>query len=106
GRVSGSGQGPVRERVASLDGCTGARAGEIVAEAGLGRMACADISREQAEVLLKVARDHARAVKPKRLGAVGPDPLPDRAYSTSSGEASFGTGPHHAAIPFVVEAWA
>ena len=31
----------VRELVANLDGCTGARAGEIVAEAGLGRMACA-----------------------------------------------------------------
>ena len=53
---------PVRELVANLDGCTGARAGEIVAEAGLGRMACADISREQADTLLTVARKYARAV--------------------------------------------
>jgi hypothetical protein len=104
--LSASGNVPVRELVASLDGCTGARAGEIVAEAGLGRMVCADISRERADMLLKVARGHARAVKPKRLGAVGPDLFPDRAYGTSSGEVSFGTGAHRAAIPFVVEAWA
>ena len=58
-----------------------ARAGEIVAEAGLGRMACADVSREQADTLLKVAREHARAVTPKRLGAVGPDLFPDWAYA-------------------------
>ena len=44
-------------------------------------------------------------VTPKRLGAVGPDLFPDRAYATSSGIASFGTGPS-AEIPFVVEAWA
>ena len=52
----------MRELVANLDGCTGARAGEIVAEAGLGRMACAEVSREQADRLLEVAREHARAV--------------------------------------------
>ena len=104
--LSASGNVPVRELVACLDGCTGGRAGEIVAEAGLGRMACSEVSREQADRLLKVARDHARAVKPKRLGAVGPDVFPNQAYATSSGEVSFGTGSHRAAIPFVVEAWA
>jgi hypothetical protein len=91
--------------VANLDGCTGGRAGEIVAEAGLSRMACSALSREQADKLLKVARDNAREVKPGRLGAVGPELFPDRAYGTSSGKVLFGTGPH-AAIPFVVEAWA
>ena len=45
----------------SLDGCTGGQAGEIVADAGLGRMACNDVSREQAARLLEVARDYARA---------------------------------------------
>jgi hypothetical protein len=103
--LSASGNVPVRELVANLDGCTGGRAGEIVAEVGLGRMACADISREQADKLLKVAQDHAREVKPGRLGAVGPELFPDRAYGASSGEVLFGTGPH-AAIPFIVEAWA
>ena len=45
-------------------------------QAGLGRMACTDVSREQADTLLEVAREHARPVSPKRLGAVGPDAIP------------------------------
>ena len=103
--LSASGNVLVRELVANLDGCTGARAGEIVAEAGLGRMACGDVSGEQAARLLEVARSNAREVTPKRLGAVGPDLFDDRAYGTSSGIASFGARPS-AEIPFVVEAWA
>ena len=51
------------------------------------------------------ARANARKVNPKRLGAVGPEILPNSAYGTSSGIASFGNGPR-AEIPFVVEAWA
>lgn len=103
--LSASGAVPVRELVARLDGCTGGRAGEIVAEAGLGRMARADISRAQADTLLKVARKYAREVKPNRLGAVAADLFPDGAYAASSGEVLFGIEPC-AAIPFVVEAWA
>ena len=96
----------VRELVARLDGCTGGRAGEIVADAGLGRTACKDVSRAQAVRLLEAARDHARAVNPKRLGAVGPELFVDWAYATSSGTKSFGTGGLRAVIPFVVEVWA
>jgi hypothetical protein len=103
--LSASGNVPVRELVANLDGCTGGRAGEIVAEAGLARMVCVDISRSQSDMLLKVARKHAREVKPNRLGAVGADLSPSHVYATSSGEVSFGTEPR-AAIPFLVEAWA
>ena len=103
--LSASGTTPVRELVANLDGCTGARAGEIVAEARLGRMVCADISREQADRLLKIARFHASAVTPKRLGAIGPDLIPGAAYATVNGGVSFGTGSLLAVIPFVVEAW-
>ncbi|UGY21830.1 hypothetical protein HU675_0027895 [Bradyrhizobium septentrionale] len=103
--LSASGTTPVRELVARLDGCTGARAGEIVADAGLGRMTCREVSRAQSDTLLKVARTYAREVTPKRLGAVGADLFPDRAYAASSGEVSFGFGPP-AAIPFVVEVWA
>jgi hypothetical protein len=88
--LSASGAAPVRELVARLDGCTGARAGEIVAEAALVRMACSGLSREQAARLLEVARDNAREAKPGRLGAVGPERFPDRAYGVSSGVASFG----------------
>jgi hypothetical protein len=103
--LSASGAAPVRELVARLDGCTGGRAGEIVAKAGLVRMACSTLSSEQTVRLLEVARDNARKVKPERLGAVGPELFPDRAYGMSSGVAPFGARPH-ADVPFVVEAWA
>ena len=104
--LSASGDRPVRDLITHLDGCTGARAGEIVAEARMGRMTCADISRAQADTLLRVARNYARPVTPNRLGAVGPGLLPNWAYITSSGEEPFGAGPLCAAVPFVVEAWA
>jgi hypothetical protein len=104
--LSASGAAPVRELVACLDGCTGGRAGEIVAEAGLGRMVCNALSRKQADRLLEVARNNARQVKPGRLGAVGPELFPDRAYGMSSGVAQFGVARPQAEIPFVVEAWA
>jgi hypothetical protein len=38
----------VRELIASLDGCTGGKAGEIVAAANLARTICKDITAEQA----------------------------------------------------------
>jgi hypothetical protein len=104
--LSASGKLPVRELIANLDGCTHARAGEIVYDAGLGRALCADISRAQADTLLTVARHHAKPVKPRRLGAVGADRFPDQAYATSSGEVSSGMAPLRAVIPFVIEAWA
>ena len=73
----------------------------------LARSGChsGSLSRAQSDTLLKVARKYAREVTPKRLGAVGPDLFPDRAYAASSGEVSFGISPN-AAIPFVVEVWA
>ncbi|WOH80908.1 hypothetical protein RX327_35075 [Bradyrhizobium sp. BEA-2-5] len=101
-----SGNVLVRELVARLDGCTGGKAGEIVAAAGLGRMVCRDIGRDQAVRLLDFAQDEARVVKPGRLGAVGTDLFPDWAYGTSSGVAAFGAGKPLAQIPFIVEAWA
>jgi hypothetical protein len=104
--LSASGAAPVRELIARLDGCSGGKAGEIVAEAGLARMACYALSREQATRLLEVARDNAREVKPGRLGAVGPELFPDRAYGTSTGFAAFGASTPKTEVPFVVEAWA
>ena len=92
----------MRDLIASLDGCTGARAGDIVAEAGLGRMACRDIDRAQAERLLEAARASAKPVNPKRLGGVGPDALPDMAYAVTFGSVTIG----QADIPTVIEAWA
>jgi hypothetical protein len=86
--LSASGNVPVRELVANLDGCTGAQAGKIVTEARLGRMTCADISRAQSDRLLTVARTHAREVTPKRLGAVGPGLFSRYAYVMSNGKMS------------------
>ena len=75
--LDASGDRPVRDLVAQLDGCTGAKAGEIVAAAGLNRAICKDVTRPQAERLLRAARASMPSqVNPKRLGAVGPDAFP------------------------------
>jgi len=101
--LSASGDAPVRELVANLDGCTGARAGEIVGEAGLVRMVGRDVTREQAARLLEVARKHARQVNPNRLGAAGPDAFSHSAsYSAKSGTHLL----KNSLLPYVVEAWA
>jgi hypothetical protein len=56
--------------------------------------------------LLQAARESARTVNPRRLGAIGPEGWPGRAYALSTGTVEFGAGNSHAEIPFVVEAWA
>jgi hypothetical protein len=104
--VSASGDTPVRELVAQLEGCTGGKAGEIVAAAGLGRAACSSVTQVQARTLLLVARESARPVKPKRLGSLGPDPFPRYAYGCANGFVELGSAEPKAKIPFVVEAWA
>ena len=43
-----SGAQPVRSLIAQFDGCSGAKAGEIVAAAGLSRIACNEVSRRDA----------------------------------------------------------
>ena len=104
--LSASGNRLVRDLIANLDGCTGGRAGEIVAEAGLSRTICGDVSREQAANLLKAARENARPVNPKRLGMVGPEAFPNSAYAAACGAIAFGAAEPLAEIPFIVEAWA
>ena len=54
-------------------------------------MTCASVTRKQAIRLLEVARDNAREVSAKRLGAVGAILFPSWAYAVVSGEVSFGT---------------
>lgn len=78
----------MRELIANLDGCTGGKAGEIVARAGLERATCRDITASQAVKLLETARANARQVQPKRLGAVGPDAFPAYAYAVAFGVAN------------------
>jgi hypothetical protein len=104
--LSASGDRPVRELIANLDGCTGAKAGEIVVAAGLSRAICKKVARDQAAKLLQGARDNARPVKPERLGAVGPDAYLDAAYAMSSAVVKFGSIAPLAEVPFVVEMWA
>ena len=65
-----AGARPVRELVAELDGCTGAKAGIITGS--LKGVSCNAVSLDQAAQLLARAREHAKPVKPDRLGAVGP----------------------------------
>jgi hypothetical protein len=98
------GSTPVRELVAQLDGCTGAKAGEIVAAARLGRAVCKDINVQQATKLLEIARENAKRVTPERLGSIGP--IYATAYARAFGMAEFGSAAPLAEIPFVVEAWA
>ena len=100
-----SGDAPVRELVSQLDGCTGAKAGEIVAAAGLARTTCKNLTQQQAAKLLKAARENAREVKAERLGAVGPGAF-DAAYACSYGVVRLGSAAPLAEIPFVAEAWA
>ena len=100
--LDASGDRPVRDLIANLDGCTGARAGEIVEAAHLGRAICVDdITRQQATKLLQVAQQYAKPVTPQRLGAVGPELIADHAYAIVRGKTD--AIPF---IPFVVEAWA
>jgi hypothetical protein len=100
-----AGSRPVRELVASLDGCTGATAGVIVATAKLARATCATVKAEQAAALLAAARCHAKPVTAERLGAIGPDGFEGSAYAQTSGVAKFGSVAPAAEIPFVVECW-
>lgn len=94
---------PVRELVAQLDGCSGAKAGQI-AEAFKG-MTCRSLDRDQAVALLGAARSHAKPVSPQRLGSVGKlESLPE-GYGIEVGTVQIGARNPKAEIPFVVEAW-
>ena len=97
-----NGDRPVRDLISQLDGCTGNKAGEIVTTAGLNRATCRSVTQTQAGRLLRVAQDSTRQVKPKRLGAVGPDAFAG-AYACAHG---VGEETPITNIPFLVEAWA
>jgi hypothetical protein len=94
-----SGNRPVRELIAALDGCGGDRADEIVDEAGLSRALCQDVTPGQAKTLLHVAWGYATPVRPQRLGAVGREMFHNFAYACVRG-----VNGDQAEIPYVVEA--
>jgi hypothetical protein len=103
--LQAAGSRSVRELVAVLDGCTGAKAGKITT-AFKGR-ACSSLSRAEAVALLEMAQQQARPVSPSRLGHVGEvegwPPFHARGEGTFS---HGGIGGPRATIPCVVEAWA
>jgi len=103
--LQAAGDRPVRDLVADLDGCSGAKAGKIAA-AYLGR-ACASLGRDDAEALLDAARTLAKPVKASRLGGVGDDVLPG-GYARIEGSFTVkaARGALDADLPVVVEAWA
>jgi len=103
--LSASGGVPVRALIESLDGCTGGRAGDIVAMARLGRMTCHALDAREAARLLEAARAAAKPANPKRLGAIGPGAFPGRAYAIAYGSAPFGSR-LRADVPVAVEVWA
>jgi hypothetical protein len=96
----------VRSLIAQLDGCSGGKAGEIVAAAGLERLTCEQINRAQAIQLLEAARDQARSVRPERLGEIGRGFDDHSYYAVERGTVELGTVEPLAEIPFVVEVWA
>ena len=101
--VNCHGARPVRDLIANLDGCTGAKAGAIAA--GLLQRSCGSLSRDETKSLLARAWNLTKAPNVKRLGAVGPmkefEGLPKH-YARRDGYAQVGA----ANIPFVVEVWA
>jgi hypothetical protein len=106
--LDASGNRPVRDLVAQLDGCTGGKAGDIVDAAGLSRAICKDVSRSQAERLLRRAQYYSRVVNPKRLGAIGANAFSGQWHRGTAYHCEYATGRVEpiADIPFVVEAWA
>jgi hypothetical protein len=103
--LQAAGSRSVRELVAELDGCTGAKAGRIAI--AFKSRACDSLSRTEAALLLEAAQRQARPVSPSRLGHVGQ--VEGWPPFHSHGEGTFrcgGIGGPRATIPFVVEAWA
>jgi hypothetical protein len=98
-----AGDRPVREVIATLDGCSGAKAGTIAAD--YKNTLCKSLKREDAVDLLNRAREYSRPVNPDRLGTVGPTwNFPG--YACKKGSIEVGGRLPKAIIPFVVEAWA
>jgi hypothetical protein len=103
--LQAAGSRSVRELVAELDGCTGAKAGRIT-RAFKGR-ACSSLSRAEAIELLEAAQREARLVSPQRLGYVGEVDGWPPFHARGEGTFRWGTiGGPCATIPFIVEAWA
>ena len=96
----------VRQFVERLDGCAGAKAGQLVSPFGKGRT-CRSMTETDARQLLTKLQASARMVKPKSLGPIGESAFNPElyGYSLQGGTFTFGTHLPLATIPFIVEAW-
>jgi hypothetical protein len=101
--LQAGGDRPVRELIAALDGCSGAKAG-LIAQSFKG-MPCRSLDRDQAVALLGAARSHARPVSASRLGCIGKHAHLPEWYASESGSVNIGGRNPKAEIPFVIEAW-
>lgn len=102
--LQGAGDRFLRDFVARLDGCSGAKAGKITK--AFRSMPCRALSRDEARELLVVARYEAKPVRPERLGQIGRPAGQALSYACQRGTAVIGGREPKAEIPFVVEAWA
>ena len=99
------GDQPARNLVARLDGCSGGKAGEVIAAVGLERARCTTLDRAQARKLLLKIRDVTRPVSPDRLGFVGREAFAGLHYDKRQIAVALGGSEPQAQVPVVVEAW-
>lgn len=95
----------VRDLVELFDGCTGSKAGKIAAD--FKNRDATSLTREEADMLLAMMREHSSQVKTDRLGCVGqPEHLPAH-YAKTAGAFTIKSirGNFDAEIPFIVEIW-
>ena len=104
--LSASGATPVRALIESLDGCAGGRAGEIVALAGLSRMACVRPRPGRGDAAPGGGAGGGQAGQSQAPGRDRPRRLPRlRPTRSPMGVRRSGRG-CSALIPAVVEVWA
>lgn len=96
----------VREEIEKLAGCSGAKAGRIIAE--FGERPAESVSLKEAEDLLRKAQDNSQEVKPYRLGSLGKAAIPGTTYCLQKGTVTSKPGRAlvSATIPFLIEVWA
>ena len=99
-----SGARPVRDLIANLDGCTGAKAGAIASD--FLQRSCDSLTRAETTELLREAQSATTTPSVKRLGAVGRIEGLPAYHAMEQGFVTLGAREPKAHVPFVVEAWA
>jgi hypothetical protein len=98
--LQAAGHRAVRAVVATLNGCTGAKAGRLTRD--YHDRPANSLSRAEAADLLRQCQQASKPVRPERLGAIGPIDPPYRGYGRARGTIIDGGA---TAVPAVVEVW-